>query len=83
MGVELKTKLPILKGFIESGCLVVWCPYCKRWHCHGAGGSDGGQGSRVAHCALGGFNGSEYFAGIFTKADVLRIAQFGKRKGWL
>ena len=27
-----------------------WCEHCQGWHSHGAGGDDGGEGHRVAHC---------------------------------
>ncbi|WP_427365666.1 hypothetical protein [Candidatus Caldatribacterium saccharofermentans] len=56
-------EIPELLAFLDTGgwnCNLwrVWCPFCRRWHVHGAGGKDEDPmktlGHRVAHCKPGG-----------------------------
>ena len=36
---------PIIKALPRKGGWKFWCPFCKKWHLHGAS-----EGHRVAHC---------------------------------
>lgn len=44
---RVKTVYPVLAAVERNaeGHLSAWCPFCRRWHHHGAG-----EGHRVAHC---------------------------------
>ena len=46
-----------------------WCPYCRRYHIHGAG-----EGHRVAHCLddASPFDGTGYY--LVSQATAARLA---------
>lgn len=54
---ELKSKLPVLRGFIKRSkhgdVIKVWCPFCHEWHHHGWNDDlfRNMGGLRNAHCA--------------------------------
>lgn len=64
-----KDGIPILKGFIKGDQIFVWCPYCRKFHSHGAPQM---WGHRVAHCVNENspFLESGYYIQPFTKTDI-------------
>lgn len=73
---------PVLDAFLYAGDrkrihLVAWCPYCTRWHWHGAGERPGdGNGHRVAHCSS---ETSPYLRGGYDLREVGDISELAMR----
>ena len=53
----------------------VWCPYCMKWHTHGAK-----NGHRVAHCTINTpFSGTGYYIKMLPRAGLKRLLRDVKR----
>ena len=79
-------KFPVLKGYVDYGSLLVWCPNCDRWHSHGGGTAKEGWGAghRAAHCHNFGsalFYDSGYVAKAFNKKELRAIVAFAAKQG--
>ncbi len=64
---------PVLKGFAEGANLVVWCPFCKRWHRHG-----NMKDHRAPHChnSDSGFDKTGYDIVPFNQGELYKIVQY-------
>lgn len=66
---------PLLVGFLanDGKQVKVWCPFCRKWHYHGADeGMRKRKGShRVGHChhVGSGFRGTGYYIRIINEKD--------------
>lgn len=67
--------IPVLKGFIKNGQLIVWCPFCRCFHIHCAtDGTKSMRGHRVAHCAPDSpFTNTGYYIRPFTKGEMTKM----------
>jgi hypothetical protein len=64
--------LPVLRGFVKGKHLYVFCPYCDRWHLHGAEDElpPTRPMHRQAHCSAGSpLLKRGYYVATWKKAD--------------
>jgi len=76
----MKKNSPVLKGFILQGRtldnqqILVWCPYCQRFHIHGWSIKENPKGKpehRYSHC--GSDKMPHYYVKPFTLTELKKI----------
>lgn len=67
-------KVPVIKALPRINNIsgfMFWCPWCKKWHVHGAG-----EGHRNAHCHKGSgspFIETGYILKSMTETELMEI----------
>lgn len=75
----IKEGIPILLGSIQKGQIWVWCPFCRKFHFHGVGPNDDGEGLRGAHCKN--YPKKSLYSGFKGSYMVLNIENLKDDKG--
>lgn len=70
-----KSEIPILKGYISGNQIFVYCPYCKKFHIHGAGDEEkaGKKTLRSSHCTAEPNNFDGYYVQRFNKKECKEL----------
>jgi len=62
----MDAEYPVLKGPVRGDQIIVFCPYCNKWHQHGW---DGSKSHKTAHCQDSPFCKTGYYVDSFTESE--------------